>query len=203
MPPQQCPRRHQEHGSRREREMNGCGDQECSIRHPELRPSNLARQNLELVPQHQQLNVLHVQTAAAPNKRTQEGPKREVEKGEGHAADPPNPRAEEKRHRFGALQGAPMPPSPHRSSSRRQPSRRTSVRSWASSISANRLTTTDESWPYSRTCGRDDNSAACSADSSLAMPGYEICPRRDSNPRYGLERAVTWAASRRGPAQGG
>src|SRR3990172_11645933 len=24
------------------------------------------------------------------------------------------------------------------------------------------------------------------------------CPRRDSNPRYSLERAVTWAASRRG-----
>src|SRR5437588_11839440 len=69
--------------------MNGCSDQECSIRHPELRPSNLATQNLELVPQHQQLNVLHVQTAAAPNKRTQESPKREVEKREGHAADPP------------------------------------------------------------------------------------------------------------------
>jgi Bacterial regulatory proteins, luxR family len=80
--------------------MNGCGDQECWIRHPELRPSNLARQNLELVPQHQQLNVLHVSAAAAPNKRTQESPKREVEKGEGHAADPPNPRAEEKRHRY-------------------------------------------------------------------------------------------------------
>ena len=26
------------------------------------------------------------------------------------------------------------------------------------------------------------------------------CPRRDSNPRYSLERAVTWAASRWGPA---
>src|SRR5205823_5668013 len=91
MPPQPCPRPHQQHGSRRAREMNGCSDQECSIRHPELRPSNLATQNLELVPQHQQLNVLHVQAAAAPNKRTQESPKREVEKREGHAADPPNP----------------------------------------------------------------------------------------------------------------
>jgi hypothetical protein len=27
-----------------------------------------------------------------------------------------------------------------------------------------------------------------------------ICPQRDSNPRYSLERAVTWAASRWGPA---
>ena len=29
------------------------------------------------------------------------------------------------------------------------------------------------------------------------------CPRRDSNPRYSLERAVTWAASRRGQAEAG
>ena len=27
------------------------------------------------------------------------------------------------------------------------------------------------------------------------------CPQRDSNPRYGLERAVTWAASRWGPGE--
>ena len=28
-----------------------------------------------------------------------------------------------------------------------------------------------------------------------------VCPQRDSNPRYSLERAVTWAASRWGPAR--
>ena len=38
-------------------------------------------QNLELVPQHQQLNVLHVQAATTPNKRRQHRPKREVEEG--------------------------------------------------------------------------------------------------------------------------
>jgi hypothetical protein len=32
----------------------------------------------------------------------------------------------------------------------------------------------------------------------LVRPGNRRCPQRDSNPRYGLERAVTWAASRWG-----
>jgi hypothetical protein len=32
---------------------------------------------------------------------------------------------------------------------------------------------------------------------ACCLPG--TCPQRDSNPRYGLERAVTWAASRWGP----
>src|SRR6266511_5880400 len=43
----------------------------------QLRPYNLAAQNLELVPQHQQLNVLYVQAATAPNKRRQQGPRSE------------------------------------------------------------------------------------------------------------------------------
>jgi hypothetical protein len=30
--------------------MNGRSGQQCSIRHPELRPFNLSAQNLELVP---------------------------------------------------------------------------------------------------------------------------------------------------------
>jgi hypothetical protein len=76
------------------------GGQQCSIRHSEPRPSNLAAESLELVPQHQQLNVLHVQAAATPNKRRRERPKREVEEGEGHAADPPNLRAQEQRHHY-------------------------------------------------------------------------------------------------------
>ncbi len=66
----------------------------------QLRPYNLAAQNLELVPQHQQLNVLYVQAATAPNKRRQQGPKREIEEGEGHGVDPPNPRGQEERHQY-------------------------------------------------------------------------------------------------------
>jgi hypothetical protein len=33
---------------------------------------------------------------------------------------------------------------------------------------------------------------------SVRLPAPE-CPQRDSNPRYGLERAATWTASRWGP----
>jgi hypothetical protein len=58
--------------------MNGCGGQECPIRHPKLRPPNLATQNRKLVPQHEQLNVFHVQAATATNKRAQQRPNGEV-----------------------------------------------------------------------------------------------------------------------------
>jgi hypothetical protein len=51
----------------------------------------VSTQDVEFMPQHQQLDVFRVQTAAAPNERTQKRPKREVEEGEGHAADPPRP----------------------------------------------------------------------------------------------------------------
>src|SRR5713101_2346276 len=50
--------------------------------------------------QHQQLNVFHMQAAAAANKRTEQSPNSEVEKREDHAADPPSPRPEERRHQF-------------------------------------------------------------------------------------------------------
>ena len=83
--------------------MNGRSSKQRSISHIELRPHNLAAQDLELMPQHQQLNVLHVQAAATPNKRRQQRPEREVEKGEGHAADPPNSRAQTQRADIGAL----------------------------------------------------------------------------------------------------
>jgi hypothetical protein len=43
--------------------------QECSIRHPELRPPDLAAQDRQLVPQHKQLDVFHIQAAPTPNKR--------------------------------------------------------------------------------------------------------------------------------------
>ncbi len=80
--------------------MHGRSGQQRSISHPELRPANLTAENLKLVPQHQQLNVLHVQATTTPNKRRQQRPKREVEEGEGHAADPPNPRIQEQRHQY-------------------------------------------------------------------------------------------------------
>src|SRR2546426_7674908 len=44
------------------------------------------------------------------------------------------------------------------------------------------------------------------ASSCLSRHGESLaagrqCPQRDSNPRYGLERAATWAASRWGPGR--
>jgi hypothetical protein len=80
--------------------MNGCGGQQCPVSHPELRPRNLSAQDRELVPQHQQLNVFHVQAAPATNKRAEQSPNGEVEEGEGHAADPPNPSRPALRHRY-------------------------------------------------------------------------------------------------------
>jgi hypothetical protein len=76
--------------------MAGCGCQQGPIRRSELRPRHLPTQDLELVAQHQQLDVFHVQTAAATNKRAKHSPHSEVEEGEGHAADPPSPRAQVK-----------------------------------------------------------------------------------------------------------
>jgi len=46
------------------------GDNHCeqrSISRPELRPHDLAAQNIDLVPQHQQLDALQVQPTATPN----------------------------------------------------------------------------------------------------------------------------------------
>src|SRR5262249_17407749 len=35
--------------------------------------------------------------------------------------------------------------------------------------------------------------------SAFTQSPLPVCPQRDSNPRYGLERAATWTASRWGP----
>jgi hypothetical protein len=80
--------------------MNAGGGQQRPISHPKLRPRNLPTQDRQLVPQHQQLNVFHVQAAPATNKRAQQSPNGEVEKGEGHAVDPPNPPYLPVRHRY-------------------------------------------------------------------------------------------------------
>jgi len=70
------------------------------ISRADLRPRDLPAQDLEFMAQHQQLNVFHMQAAAAANKRTEQSPHSEVEKREDHAADPPSPRPEERRHQF-------------------------------------------------------------------------------------------------------
>jgi hypothetical protein len=57
-----------------------------------------------------------------------------------------------------------------------------------------------------RSSARGAPAAIATGDNSLwlADPAAgAVCPRRDSNPRYSLERAVTWAASRRGQLESG
>src|SRR6266571_8154508 len=85
--------------------MTGEGRQQGSISCAELRPRHLATENLELVPQHQQLDVFHMQPAAATNERTEQSPKSEIEEGEDHTVDPPSPLAEQRDDtNIGALQ---------------------------------------------------------------------------------------------------
>ena len=67
------------HGPRRARQVTGRGRQQRSIRCVQLRPRDLPAQDLELVAQHQQLNVLHMQAAATANKRTKQSPHSEIE----------------------------------------------------------------------------------------------------------------------------
>jgi hypothetical protein len=59
--------------------MECCGRQQSAINHPELRPCDLPAQDLELVAQHQQLDVFHMQAAAAMHKRAEQRPQGEVE----------------------------------------------------------------------------------------------------------------------------
>jgi hypothetical protein len=75
VPAQQRPRRHQQLDPLRPQQMDSRGSQQRPVSHPELRPRDLASQDRKLVPQHQQLNVLHVQASAATNKHTQQSPK--------------------------------------------------------------------------------------------------------------------------------
>jgi len=52
----------------------------------------LAAVALDRVPQHQQLEIFHMQAAAATNQRTEQSPKSEIDEGEDDIADPRSPR---------------------------------------------------------------------------------------------------------------
>jgi hypothetical protein len=93
MPAQQRSRSHQTRAAHGARQVARCRRKHCTISRAKLRPRHLAPQDLELVAQDEQLDVLDVQAAATPNERAQERPERNVEKREGHIADPPNPPA--------------------------------------------------------------------------------------------------------------
>src|SRR5436190_681365 len=100
MPAQKRPRSHQEHASRRARQVTRRGRQQCPINRPEFWSHDLPAQDLELVAQHQQLDVFHMQSPTATNKRAEQRPHGKVEKRENHAADTPSPRPTELRHEY-------------------------------------------------------------------------------------------------------
>jgi hypothetical protein len=100
MPAQKRPWRDQKHATRGKRQVPRRRREQRPIRPVQVRPPNLAAQNLELVTQHQQLDILQIQAAATPNKCAKQSPKREVKEGEDHAADPPTPRPEGRRHEY-------------------------------------------------------------------------------------------------------
>jgi len=56
-----------------------CGCKQGSINHPEFRPHDLPAQDLELVAQHQQLNVFHMQAATTTKECTEQSAHGEVE----------------------------------------------------------------------------------------------------------------------------
>jgi hypothetical protein len=91
-------------------QMHGCGGEQRPVFHPELRSRDLPAQDRELMPQDQQLDVFHVQAAAATNKRAQQSPNGEIDEGEGHAADPPNVLASTLRHRYWRPSRRVLPP---------------------------------------------------------------------------------------------
>jgi len=68
-----------------------CGRKQGSINHPEFRPHDLPAQDLELVAQHQQLDVFHIQAPTATNKRAEQSAHGEIEERESHGADTPSP----------------------------------------------------------------------------------------------------------------
>ncbi len=85
MPTKQRPRRHQKNAQRRPRQVTRDGRQQGSISCAKLRPRHLAAENLELVTQHEQLDVFHMKAAAAPNERTKQSPNSKVDEREDHA----------------------------------------------------------------------------------------------------------------------
>ena len=80
--------------------MHGRGSDQRPISWRELWPRDLPAQDLELVRKRQQLDVFHVQSAAASDKRPEQSPNSEIEEREGHAADPPRPHPEATRHEY-------------------------------------------------------------------------------------------------------
>jgi hypothetical protein len=82
MPTQKRPWSDQPCAAQWTRQVAGRRREQGPIGGRELWPSDLAVQNLELVPQHEPLDVLQVEAAATPHECAEQSPEREVEEGE-------------------------------------------------------------------------------------------------------------------------
>ena len=60
--------------------MARCSRKQGPINHPKFRPHDLPAQDLELVAQHQELDVFHMQAATTTKERTEQSAHSEVEK---------------------------------------------------------------------------------------------------------------------------
>jgi hypothetical protein len=79
VPAQKRPRSHEKYASRRARQVTRSSRKQGSINHPKFRPHDLPAQDLELVAQHQQLDVFHVQATTTTKERTEQSAHSEVE----------------------------------------------------------------------------------------------------------------------------
>jgi hypothetical protein len=95
MPAQQRARGDQTRAAQGAWQVAGRRREQGTISGAKLRPRHLAAQNVQLVTQDQQLEVLDIQTTVTANERSQQRPERDVEKREGHIADPPQTRRQE------------------------------------------------------------------------------------------------------------
>jgi len=86
VPAQERPRRDQERSARRQRQIARGSGKQSAIGAVELGPPDLAAQNLELMAEHQQLDVLDIRATAAANKQAEQSPNSDVEEGEEHPA---------------------------------------------------------------------------------------------------------------------
>jgi hypothetical protein len=71
MPTQERPRTDKQRETRRRRQVTGSRGEQSPIRQPKLRPADLPAQHRDLMPEHEQLDILDVRATAATNEQAE------------------------------------------------------------------------------------------------------------------------------------
>ncbi|MGZ4273095.1 MAG: hypothetical protein ACXVR1_11545 [Solirubrobacteraceae bacterium] len=95
MPAQQRARGDQTRPAQGAWQVAGRRREQGTISGAKLWARHLAAQNVQLVTQHQQLEVLDIQTTATANEHSHQRPERDVQERESHIADPARTRRQE------------------------------------------------------------------------------------------------------------